>query len=266
MSAQQPPFQPSTVTKPIQLLAAWLIGLVAVDSAFLASSALISKPEWAAGALVIAAILNVPLFIVALFLLQTKFRPEMQEDTYYSKYLDRRSDLTGKIEKIQIEKELIEAPLLEARDQQPAHWHRHLRVRTQRAEEVRISLNDLLPEASAIRKELAAEGIVIKESFGSTSEKAEEPENKVIAIGPECSVPIIQSVIRVAHAHGVNGIARVNDARSDDEGRIYIGAYSFEPGERSFQHLDKMLLDQLLKPGLNERTLEELIELSEETE
>ena len=78
---------PSKVTRPIQLLAAWLVGLVLVDGSFLASAAYISRPEWVAGALVVAAILNVPLFIGAIFLLQTRFRPQMQEDQYYSKYL-----------------------------------------------------------------------------------------------------------------------------------------------------------------------------------
>lgn len=44
--------------------------------------------------LTIAAVINVPIFIVSLFLLQTKFRPEMQEDTYYSQYLERKYSTT----------------------------------------------------------------------------------------------------------------------------------------------------------------------------
>ena len=75
--------QPDKVTKPVQLLAAWLAGLILRDSAFLASAARIHEPDWAAGALVIAAILNVSLFLGALFLMHTKFRPEMQKDVYY---------------------------------------------------------------------------------------------------------------------------------------------------------------------------------------
>lgn len=38
--------------------------------------------------LVIASVVNVPLFLICIFLLQTKFRPQMQEDLYYSKYLE----------------------------------------------------------------------------------------------------------------------------------------------------------------------------------
>lgn len=66
---------PEKVTRPIQLLAAWLTGLIIVDGAFLTAANQISSPIWAAGALVIAAIVNVPLFLISIFVLQTKYRP-----------------------------------------------------------------------------------------------------------------------------------------------------------------------------------------------
>jgi|GEM_PF-1549361 hypothetical protein len=82
--------RPEKVTKPIQLLAAWLLGLVLINSSFLLAANNLTHPDWGAGALIIATIVNVPLFLVSLFLLQTKFRPEMQKDTYYSEYLQRK--------------------------------------------------------------------------------------------------------------------------------------------------------------------------------
>jgi len=81
---------PHRITKPIQLLAAWLAGLAIVNGSFLSAAGLLHSPTWLPALLTIAAVLNVPLFIVSLFLLQTKFRPEMQEDTYYSKWLERK--------------------------------------------------------------------------------------------------------------------------------------------------------------------------------
>ncbi|QRF61712.1 hypothetical protein [Variovorax paradoxus] len=81
---------PEKVTKPIQLLAAWLVGLILVNASFLFSAQKITNPSWAGAVLVIAAVTNVPVFIAALFLLQTKFRPQMQEDSYYSQYLKKR--------------------------------------------------------------------------------------------------------------------------------------------------------------------------------
>lgn len=78
------------ITKPIQLLAAWLSGLAVINASFLTGAGTISSPSWIPALLAIAAVVNVPLFILSLFLLQTKFRPEMQEDTFYSEYLKRK--------------------------------------------------------------------------------------------------------------------------------------------------------------------------------
>ena len=64
------------ITKPIQLLAAWLTGLVIVNGLFLTGAATITSPSWVSGLLVVASIINVPLFLISIFLLQTKFRLE----------------------------------------------------------------------------------------------------------------------------------------------------------------------------------------------
>lgn len=79
--------RPERITRPIQLLAAWLTGLVLVDGMFLSAAAILQHPSWLPATLVIAAILNIPVFLTAIFLLQTRFRPEMQEDAYYAEYL-----------------------------------------------------------------------------------------------------------------------------------------------------------------------------------
>ncbi|MEK6286979.1 MAG: hypothetical protein AABO57_14665 [Acidobacteriota bacterium] len=81
--------EPHRVTKPIQLLATWFAGLLLVDGSFLTAAHLLTNPSWLSPLLVIAAVVNVPLFLVSIFVLQTKFRPEMLEDRYYSKHLDR---------------------------------------------------------------------------------------------------------------------------------------------------------------------------------
>ncbi|MBN8421033.1 MAG: hypothetical protein J0L73_19100 [Verrucomicrobia bacterium] len=81
---------PHKITKPIQLLGAWLAGLAIINGSFLAGAATITSVDWIPALLSIAAVLNVPLFLVSLFLLQTKFRPEMQEDTFYAKYLETK--------------------------------------------------------------------------------------------------------------------------------------------------------------------------------
>lgn len=103
---------PEKVTKPIQLLAAWLIGLFVTNASFLVAAQQISHPTWGSALLLIAAVANVPVFIVALFLLQTKFRPQMQEDSYYSRYLDEERKFKGSskpLSKNSIDEEISEA-------------------------------------------------------------------------------------------------------------------------------------------------------------
>lgn len=103
---------PEKVTKPIQLLAAWLVGLILVNASFLLAAQQITRPDWASSLLVIAAVVNVPIFIIALFLLQTKFRPQMQEDSYYAQYLQREKQFTMETRPsapAAVEKEVIQA-------------------------------------------------------------------------------------------------------------------------------------------------------------
>lgn len=83
--------QAHRVTRPFQLLAAWLVALLVLVGSFLTSAKVISEPSWAPGVLVMSAVLAVPCFLACMFLLQTKFRAQMQEDQYYTEYL--RSNL-----------------------------------------------------------------------------------------------------------------------------------------------------------------------------
>lgn len=78
------------ITKPIQLLAVWFIALVLVDSALLTAAATISAPPWVPPMLAIAAVVFVPVFLVAAFVMQTRFRTHLQDDPYYAKWLKRR--------------------------------------------------------------------------------------------------------------------------------------------------------------------------------
>lgn len=105
--------QPHKVTKPIQLLAAWLLGLTIIDGSFLTAANFLKQPSWASGLLVGAAVVNIPLFLGGLFLLQTRFRPEMQEDSYYSKFLELERT-TRKPEGIAIEVQSLRSTFAES--------------------------------------------------------------------------------------------------------------------------------------------------------
>lgn len=73
------------ISNPMQLSAVWLRALLLIDTTFLVAAVKLSNPYWVRPALVIAAICFVPVFLIVIFLLQTVFRKELQEDRYYSK-------------------------------------------------------------------------------------------------------------------------------------------------------------------------------------
>lgn len=79
--------EPHRIRQPIQLLAAWLVALIAVVTVFLTAAANVKEPPWAPALLVISSILFVPFFLGFIFLLQTKFRREIQEDKYYAEQI-----------------------------------------------------------------------------------------------------------------------------------------------------------------------------------
>ena len=82
--------EPHKITKPIQLMAVWFVALFFIDAAFLTGAVKIDTPSWAPATLVISAVCFVPLFMIGVFLMQTKFRKELQEDHYYSKMLEKK--------------------------------------------------------------------------------------------------------------------------------------------------------------------------------
>lgn len=84
--------KPEKVTKPFQLLATWLAGLIILVSALLIASTKTYQTKWLNSFYAISAIAIIPIFLILIFLLQTKFRPQMQEDKYYSEWLRKGKD------------------------------------------------------------------------------------------------------------------------------------------------------------------------------
>lgn len=78
---------PSKITKPMQLMAVWFLALISIVSELLTAANFIKDPKWMTPTLVIAAIASIPVFIFCIFLMQTVFRPQLQDDSYYSKWL-----------------------------------------------------------------------------------------------------------------------------------------------------------------------------------
>jgi hypothetical protein len=242
----QPTIEPGSVTKPLQLLAAWLVGLILVNGSFLTAAGIINEPPWIPAVLVGAAILNVPIFLVCLFYLQTRFRPEMQEDAYYSRYLERKySNQTNKTEVVEVSAETLRSfddvkniPTLSTKKQiSPRHSGKDVH-------KTGVMINDLSPRYKDIVDRLTASGFTIERTFGSTSDKPRTPNPFVIAFGDGVSVKVAQELIGILKEFDVEGVAYAPD--DFNELQIYIGAYSYEE-RHNFVRLDtptgKRLLD-----------------------
>ena len=80
-------FDPAKITRPIQLMAVWFLALLLLNSELLAAAKLIDDPSWLPPFLVISSVVLIPLFLSGIFLMQTVFRKELQDDPYYSKWL-----------------------------------------------------------------------------------------------------------------------------------------------------------------------------------
>lgn len=258
---------PAKITKPIQLLAAWLIGLILTNALFLTAASKILKPEWASSALVIASIVNVPIFLACLFLLQTKFRPEMQEDEFYARYLEKHfSNQTGKTEIVAVSSRKtiathpISTPIrwmhINEKDYKIGHPLRPDEI----SEDISVEINDLLPSYKELIEAIFAEGIIPRRTFGSTSIEPTTPKHFIISLGKGIPLSFIQKIIRIASRYGLEGIVMAGD--DDDEPmhfkRIYIGAYSYDD-PNSFIHLDSNMLDRILSTDMREPDFYNLI-------
>ena len=84
--------EPHKITRPTQLAAVWLAAAVLVDGSLIGGAATIAQPTWVSPMLAVGAV-AVPLIVIGLvFLMQTRFRPQLQEDAYYSEYLKRETE------------------------------------------------------------------------------------------------------------------------------------------------------------------------------
>src|SRR5205823_6098044 len=72
------------------LSAAWFVTLLILEPTLLTAAASISKPSWAAGLLAASAVVMPVLVGVAVFMLQTKYRPEQMGDQPYSEHLKQK--------------------------------------------------------------------------------------------------------------------------------------------------------------------------------
>lgn len=222
--------KPELITKPIQLLATWFASLILIDGSFFVAAKLASDP-WISDVLYIAAVANVYLFVFCLYRLQTKFRTEIQEDSYYSKFLGKKQEIvptTSDVQKQIAESQSYTVEILQQVQSQITSFSEMLpllaanaksvdpglqEIETRFAREIAVAenslkaaeqwapylvqVNDLLPRYGEIHEALKRATVPIGPPFGTTSVEARVPTIFLLTFGPGIAVTAMQAMIRL---------------------------------------------------------------------
>ena len=221
------PIKPNNITKPIQLLAAWLAGLLAIDSCFLIAAARLPTGSWEAQALTVASIANVPLFLLAVFLLQTRFRPELQEDLYYSTYISQKTNA-----RVQLTKEDAASAALQQRIERLEVRVATTSIKVPNVDNnaellnLRFGINKNFEDREAIAQALSQAGVAGYTLFGSDA----QPAHRVVALVPNLHPKIEKTILRLAANAGFKKFSYIPDYEEIEE-HVLLGAY----GEDTFE-------------------------------
>ena len=222
--------EPHKVTKPIQLLAAWMVGLVVTNSSFLIAASQMTDHSWEKVFLVVAAVINVPVFLIALFLLQTRFRAELQEDTYYSEYLSKKTSTPIKLDKNTEQDARIERieRLVSQLSAQKIEQDNNLSAEGELDwTEWPVSLNRYHPNFRQIKAALKAAKIPITSYFGH---KGKLPNRWVISLSKFLPITHKTAILRELMPFKFDGFQLWEPMREADENEdVYIGSYGSSP-------------------------------------
>lgn len=209
---------PEKINKPIQLLGAWLAGLFTVNSGFLFAAANMEQGSFESISLVLAAILNVPLFLFSVFRLQTKFRPELQEDHYYSTYLSQKTNETVKVSKSDFQLTEIFQKLSELEDRvTPTASDSQGEL----IKELSFGVNKNFGDLESIKNELSSAGVVSCTSFGTDS----LPLQRSVAIDHRVSRAAVREVLGLASKLGFTHWGYFDNQMEETHEDVLLGAY-----------------------------------------
>lgn len=237
--------EPQKVTKPIQLLAAWLVGLVLTNSTFLLAATQMTEGSWEKSALVISAIVNVPIFLIALFVLQTRFRAELQEDTYYSEYLSKKTS-----EAIRIDKDASQDAKLHVLERRITNLSEHALLVSEPSKNESIdwlnwpvALNQKHPRFVEIRSAIREAGIPLTTIFG---DQETNPSRWIVSLSYQLPFSHKVKLLQTVLPYGFDGIQFWTPQQEADEDEdVYIGSYGDGPYAEISDELFALLRDKI---------------------
>lgn len=220
-SMSEQSIKPEKITKPIQLLGAWLAGLFSIDSCFLFAASSMDQGSFESYALTLAAIVNVPVFLLAVFLLQTKFRPELQEDSYYSSYLNQKTNEKIVVSKTDSHIAQLSSMIAVLRKEIINLGNREIKENNI-ISSLSIGLNSALPDLEVVKSKLKEAGATSYSSFGT----GEMPEHRLLAMSPRLSIREQQELIRFARQIGFTHYGYYQPGGDDEiEEDALLGGY-----------------------------------------
>jgi hypothetical protein len=222
MDRDKSTIKPEKITTPIQLLGAWLAGLISIDTCFLVAASNMDQGSWESAALIIAAIFNVPIFIWAIFLLQTKYRPELQEDSYYSTYLNQKTNEVVKVTReeavlvsLQKKVDLIEKEI-------SSHQVQIMSEPVESAfENLTVGINYHLNNVGEIQAVLNKEGVLYLKSFGGE----EAPYDLKVAISDHLPKSVIRKILSLAKTLNFEFYGFYESSEDEIYEDVLFGAY-----------------------------------------
>lgn len=268
---QKNSIKPENITKPIQLLSVWLLGLTILVSGLLTAAKALDKPSWLPVFLTISAVAIIPLFLILIFLLQTKYRPQMQEDIYYSKYLNKDTNRFEKLKEPQEQSttinELIEisnktkeqlekisnllltkddnnknklGPLIINSEEQISSLQKKLKINN-----IELSINKKSPIYNNIVEIIRNVGFTRFDEFGDTY----IPENFVISFGRNVTADIIREIV-VPLSKITEGYVKISTTANN---AIVIGSYRYSDRKT---RIDNQLLNKLSNASESQNILD----------
>jgi len=219
--------KPHRITKPIQLLSAWLVGLILINGSFLTTAVTLNSSGWLQPLLIIAAVLNVPIFIFAIFLLQTRFRPEMQEDLFYAQYLDKKTNTVLERSRVEVTNVKLRKaeikPALISEDKAKKSES----TRSKDVAKISITMNDHLPKFIEFRRFLKTQGYKANDIFGKVND-SKPPKKLVMAINEFIDLELVKPIIKQCREYGIEYLSKFDPQEEPDQFDVYIGSYDFK--------------------------------------
>jgi hypothetical protein len=207
--------------------------------------------SWERSALVIAAIAWVPVFLAAMFVLQTKFRAELQEDSYYSEYLSKKSEayfkltpakiLTNELRAFEDRLASAQVKILPLTEQQRiAKSVTEINSPELNWDPWRVALNEFHPRFAEVRSALRDSNIPLSEIFGSDA----PPKKWIIAIHNAMPLQHKMALLRIAMKFQFDGFQFWTPIPEADETEdVYIGSYGITPYVEIRPQLESLLTE-----------------------